>query len=97
MCKTFIENAENDVDSDKRCDQQKRLRAGGLSEGFDIAGKIRMDDVGQMQVDDGFFDCRGGFLDGGIGRQVVRDRYRGELALMIDREWNIAALHARYG
>ena len=44
-------------------------------------------------VDDGFFDCRGGFLDGGIGRQVVRDRYRGELALMIDREWNIAALH----
>ncbi len=97
MCKTFIENAENDVDSDNRGDQQKRLRAGGLFEGFDIAGEIRMDNVGQMQVDDGLFDCRGGFLDRSIRCQAVRDRYRGKLTLMVDRERNIAALDARYG
>src|SRR4029079_906188 len=95
--KTLIESAEHDVDSDQPCDQQKRLCAGGLFEGPDVAGKIGVDDVGQMEIDDGFFDSRGGILDRGIGCQVVRDGYRGELTLVIDCERNIAALDARYG
>ena len=86
MRETFIQHAKYDVDCDQRRQQQQRLRTDRLLEGLHIAGEIGMDDVGNMHLGDRLLERRGGVLDRGIGRQIVGDGHRRELALMVDHK-----------
>ena len=73
MREAFVQHAKHDIDRDQRGQQQQRLRADRSLECLHVAGKIGMDDVGNVHFGDGLLECRGGVLDRGVGRQIVGD------------------------
>ena len=50
MRQALVQNAEHDIDRDQRRQQQQRLRADRLLEGFDVAGEVGVDNVGNMHL-----------------------------------------------
>ena len=91
MRQALVEHAEHDIDRDQRRQQQQRLRAQRPLEGLDVAGEVGVDGVGDVHAGDRLLDLGGRRLQRHVGRDVVGDGDRGELALMVDHQRRDAA------
>ena len=81
----FIENTKNEIDHDKRRDDQHRHGRQGILERLRIALERRRDGRGQLYFGFGSGYGLRSLSEGNAGGEIEAERDRRELALMADR------------
>src|SRR5882672_4144374 len=80
----LVEHAEDEVDDEKRRGYEDRRARQGRLEGLGVALKARLEREGFAQLFFNLLDGADRLTDRGAWHQIVGDRHRRELALMVD-------------
>ena len=97
MNEAFVENAENDVDSDERGKDEDGLIRQRYLECGRSALKSSLDAGRHIEVGFGGVDGVNSVAEGGIGREIERESDDGKLALMIQGEGSGISFDSREG
>src|SRR5215475_9489247 len=84
---TFVQNAEDDINSHKGRQDQPRLVAERGLEGLRRALERGLDAERHVEIPFCAFNCGSGRAEGGSWCQIKGDGDGRELALVIDRKW----------
>ncbi len=86
MNEAFVENAENDVDSNERGEDEDGFIRERILECGRSTLKFSLNAGRHVEVGLGGVDGVNGVAEGGIGREIERESDDGKLALMIEGE-----------